>query len=473
MAGRDKLIGSGVFMPGQRTRANRGIKLFCFVVLALSALFSPFLEAFGENEEGASETVEGRIWIPRLAFPPRNPSAEAGYLPLLKRDISVEYLKYTFYLSLAKGLEVTKRDSDFYLRVHGRIYLDYVYYFEDKNNLGPDGFGLTTIQLDADGRFSERWLYRLSIGGMTSGGKFDGGQGYVDDAYVTHVGEKTAWIFGQQDEPISLEHLESSLATPFMMRALPDALTPGKNLGVAFSTIGNQWSLIAGLFGGNLPNAKDQGNEGMGFTGRFVFQPENGAQDKVIHLGGSISYRGVTGSQACYFRYRPESALTNVRYVNTGDIDGVERIKQLGLEAAFQSGPLSFQVEYLATALDRDSGYDNLRFSGWYAYVSWFLTGGSRRYFPKEAIFGYPEIRSKWGALEFAARYSMVDLNSGTIPGGQERNVTLGLNWYINRHFRVMAEYLWIFCDQTANDDGTVVGGDRPRIFQMRFQMFF
>jgi hypothetical protein len=29
------------------------------------------------------------------------------------------------------------------------------------------------------------------------------------------------------------------------------------------------------------------------------------------------------------------------------------------------------------------------------------------------------------------------------------------------------------FCDENANDDGTVIGGDRPRIFQMRFQMRF
>jgi phosphate-selective porin OprO/OprP len=127
----------------------------------------------------------------------------------------------------------------------------------------------------------------------------------------------------------------------------------------------------------------------------------------------------------------------------------------------------------MTAAVDRDAAYDNLRFYGWYAYVSWFVAGGSRKYFPQEAIFGYPEIQSKWGALEFAARYSMINLNSGSVPGGRERNVTLGLNWYINRRFRLMAEYLWVFCDQNANDDGTVIGGDRPQIFQMRFQVRF
>jgi phosphate-selective porin OprO/OprP len=460
-------------MPRQRTRASLGINFFCLILLASYALFSPCGAALAEKGEESNEAGEGRVWIPRLAFPPSNPSAKAGYLPLRDRDLSIRYLKYTFYLSLAKGLEVTKQDSDFYLRVGGRIYLDFVHYFEDKNDLGPDGFGLRTVQIDADGRFTERWLYRFSIGGLTNDGQFDGSGGYLDDAYVTYVGPKNAWIFGQQDEPFSLEQMTSSLAMTFMERGLPNALAPGKDIGVSFRSTRNRWSLSAGIFGGNIASAKDGGDQGFGFTGRLVFQPDRGEQNRVIHLGGSVSYRGMPGNDPIYYRSRPESGLTDVRYVNTGDLYDVDRFKLLGLEAAFASGPLSFQTEYMVVSVDRDAGYDDLKFYGWYAYVSWFLTGESRRYYPDEAIFGYPEIRSKWGAVELAARYSMLNLNSGSIPGGREKNVTLGINWYINRRFRLMAEYLWVFCDENANDDGTVVGGDRPQIFQMRLQMRF
>jgi phosphate-selective porin OprO/OprP len=461
-------------MPRQQTQGNPGIKLLCFMLLAVCVLCSAYGSALAEEEskEDADELGEGRIWIPRLAFPASDPAAPAGYLPLWNRDISIEYLKYTFYLSLAKGLEVTKKESDFYLRLGGRIYLDFVHYAEDLNDLGPDGFGLRTVQIDADGRFTDKWLYRLSIGGLTDGGQFDGSEAYVDDAYVTYVGPKNAWIFGQQDEPFSLEQLTSSLATTFMERALPYALSSGKNIGISFRTTRNQWSLSAGLFGESLASAKDGGDQGMGFSGRAVFRPQM-TGGRMYHLGASLAYRGITGSDPIYYQYRPESGLTNVRYVNTGDLLDVDRIKRLGLEGALVSGPLSLQAEYITASVDRNAGYDNLRFYGWYAYVSWFLAGGSRKYFPHEAIFGYPEIQSKWGALEFAARYSMLNLNSGSVPGGRERNVTLGINWYINRRFRVMAEYLWVFCDQDANDDGTVVGGDRPRIFQMRFQMRF
>lgn len=92
------------------------------MLLAVCVLCSAYGSALAEEEskEDADELGEGRIWVPKLAFPASDPTAPAGYLPLWNRDISIEYLKYTFYLSLAKGLEVIKKESDFYLRLGSR-----------------------------------------------------------------------------------------------------------------------------------------------------------------------------------------------------------------------------------------------------------------------------------------------------------------------------------------------------------------
>jgi len=424
------------------------------------------------EEEAASEAGQGLIWVPRLAFPPSDPSKEAGYLPLFDRDISLEYLDFTFYLSWKRSLEITRKNSDFYLRLHGRAFLDLAKYFEDKNDLGSDGFGLRTFLIQADGRFTEQWLYRLSLGGLTNGGRFDGSDAFLDDAYVTYLGTRTAWLFGQFSEPFSLEENTSSLATTFMERALPNALVPGNNVGVGFHTNRKQWSLSAGIFGEDLASSKDARDQGIGITGRFVFRPLR-PDHKFYHLGASFSFRGITGGDPLIYRRRPESGLTDVRFVNTGDIFEAGTVTRAGLEAALTMGPLSLQAEYIRLLVNRKSGYDDLGFHGWYAYVSWFPTGESRKYFPLEGIFGYPDIESKWGAVELAARYSTLDLNDGSVKGGEEKNLTLGVNWYISPRTRLMANYIWVFCDENADDNGALLGDDSPQILQFRFQFRF
>jgi phosphate-selective porin OprO/OprP len=442
------------------------------IFLALGA--STCVRAEEDESEQAEEAGwgEGRKWIPRLSFPPSDPGKETGDLPLLGRDIAYEHLNYTAYLSWRRGLEITKRDSDFYLRVGGRAYVDLAKYFEDKNDLGSDSIGLRTLLLQADGRFTEKWLFRFSVGGLTNGGKFDTGGAFLDDAYVSYVGARTVWVLGQHQEPFSLEQATSSLATTFMERALPNALVPGAAVGVSFLNAQDRWSLSAGLFGEDMASAKDIRDQGVALTGRLTFRPKS-RDDKLCHLGTSFSYRKVAGDDPLSYRNRPESGLTNVRYVNTGEISEVDSVARTGVEAALGQGPLSFQAEYIGAYMDRESGYDDLFFHGWYALLSWFPTGESRPYIPREGIFGYPRITSKHGAVELAARYSMLDLSDGTVKGGQERNLTFAANWYISSRVRLMLNYVLVFADDHATDNGTVLGDDSPHILQCRFQFRF
>jgi len=433
---------------------------------------APSSEAEEEAKGDTGDLGQGVIWLPRVTFPPSDPTGQSGLLPLPDRDIQFKHLKNTIYISRKRGLEVTREGSEFYLRVGGRLFLDYARYSEDKNDLGSGGLGLRTLLIEGDGRFSEKWHFRLSLGGLTDGGRFESGGAFLEDAYATYLGANTAWRFGQHKEPFSLEQTTSNLAMTFMERALPNALVPGRDVGASFHTHGERWSLSAGLFGEDLKSDKDAADQGLGLTGRFVFRPESPGQSS-YHVGASLSYRVVTGSDPIFYRSRPESGLTKVRYVNTGEILEGKSVTRIGLEGALVKGPLSVQGEYVTAFVDRDTGFDNLHFSGWYAYVSWFLTGESRRYFPQEGIFGYPKIQSKWGAVELAARYSTLDLNDGSVRGGKERNVTLGINWYLSPKVRIMGNAIFVFCDEDADDNGSVLGEDRPRIFEARLQVRF
>ncbi|KPK29936.1 MAG: hypothetical protein AMK70_14975 [Nitrospira bacterium SG8_35_1] len=434
----------------------------------LSAGEKPAVEEPVEDE--VNELGEGRKWIPSLSFPPSDPDSVEGELYFWNRDVSLDFANTNLHLSWKRGLEFTVKDSEFYLRVGGRIFVDIAKYFEDRNDLGDDGIGLRNFMIEMNGRFNKNWLFRLSWGGFTNGGRFDGSGAYLDDAYVSYIGfDKIALVLGQHGEPFSLEDMSSSLSTTFMERALPNALVTGSNVGASFNTYRGWWGLNAGLYAEDLESGRDLSDQGYGLTGRIYFNPAF-SKGKLFHLGSSLSVRDISDTDGFFFRRRPESGLTDVRYVDTGDVKNTENVLRYNIEAAVAAGSLSIQGEYIGAKLTRDSGYENLSFDGWYIFASWFPTGGSRNYFHREGVFGYPEIKSKNGELELAVRYSILDLTDGPVRGGTEKNITFGVNWYLSRQIRLMANYIIVDNDIFADADDTLEGNDDPRILQFRFQ---
>jgi len=178
-------------------------------------------------------------------------------------------------------------------------------------------------------------------------------------------------------------------------------------------------------------------------------------------------------SSAIEFRTRPESRLTDERLVDTGPIQGASQ-NLATAELALVSGPWSFQTQGYYLILDADEA-DDPHFWGYYALLSHFLTGQSRRYNQALGIFTgvepqpvFKPSEGHWGAWELALRHSYVDLNGGNVNGGRESNITAGLNWIHNRNARLMFNYIHARVKDRgttpAIDDGTA------HIFQVRVQ---
>ena len=62
-----------------------------------------------------------------------------------------------------------------------------------------------------------------------------------------------------------------------------------------------------------------------------------------------------------------------------------------------------------------------------------------------------------------ATRYSEIDLDDAGVTGGELKDVTVGLNWYLNPNMRIMWDYI------RADLDGV---GD-SNLFMMRMQVDF
>ena len=371
------------------------------------------------------------------------------------------------------GLEISTYDGRFSFGIGGRLMIDAAFYNEDRNVLS-NGTELRRAELELGGVIDYDWAYEFEI-------DFGEGSADVNDAFVTYQGfAPLLFKVGQFKEPFSMDELTSSKYATFMESALPNAFAPGRHIGMGVANAWEDATVAAGLFGeafddaAENTDAADRGDESWGLTGRLTWAPIH-AKRRVLHLGAASSYRQMGDEVSDHrprFRSRPESHLTNdLRYVDTGKISAVEDYMLYGMEAAGVQGPFSFQGEYIRTELSRTDGSPDLRFDGWYAQASWFWTGESQNYSVAKGTFGKIKPLNKYGAWETAVRLSRIDLTDGAVRGGEEENITLALNWYVNQYVRLMANYIWI--DNDADADGGVTGDDDPEVVQFRFQAVF
>jgi phosphate-selective porin OprO/OprP len=286
----------------------------------------------------------------------------------------------------------------------------------------------------------------------------------IDFANVTSI--KDNWIrftsvpilnrfrFGYMKEPFSLEEATSSRYTTFMERAMPvQALSPGRNFGIRYDRAvpDKRITWAAGVFShagsySNIGDTKDHisGADGYSISFRISGLPVYAdAGKRLLHLG--LSYHHRWDSEEMQISAYPESRIMDDRLVDTGKVKNKEG-DIINLEFAYVNGPLSLQGEYIHALV---SGINDLQFSGFYLYGSYFLTGEHRKYSTGSGTFTGVDIKNdfhprkdKWGAFELGLRYSYIDLNDRFIKGGKERNITLGLNWYLYPKIRCMLNYI-------------------------------
>jgi phosphate-selective porin OprO/OprP len=189
-----------------------------------------------------------------------------------------------------------------------------------------------------------------------------------------------------------------------------------------------------------------------------------------VHIGASGSWRDLQ-DQETTLSTRPEAHISDERLVSV-DLGNAESAWKAGAELAAVWGPASFQGEYIRSFYDTVSG--DAEFDGYYGYVSYFLTGESRAYDGKTGAFKRVKPMSivgkngGFGAWEFAARYSYIDLNDGAFNGGRERNYSFGLNWHATPNIRLMANYTYVDSDDTRLERDL-----DPHVFQGRLQADF
>lgn len=362
------------------------------------------------------------------------------------------------------GFKVESKDGQHKFKFGGRIQADYTFASGD-DALESDlksGFEFRRARLFFSGTVYERIAFNVQY-------DFAGGDAEFKDFWI---GLKVGWgqaHFGHFKEYFSLEEQTSSKYLAFLERSLPvEAFSPNRNSGVGVhGSRGDTLNWGIGYFLDTEDFAISANEDNTNLTGRIGWRPlyEEGGK-RLLHLAIAASAKEISETSQFRIRSRPEAHLTT-RFVNTGRF-AADSATLWGAEVAGVFGRFWFAGEYIQYGVDSPA-FGDPTFDGYYAQAGFFLSEDHRRFKTSVGAFDRLKPSRNWdksggkGAWEVAIRASSLNLSDAGISGGQQDNLTLAVNGYLNPAARLMIN--WVHADIDTLGDAS--------FFLVRWQVDF
>ena len=340
--------------------------------------------------------------------------------------------------------------------IRGRAHMGFALHDEDKTELN-DGVELRRARIGLNGKIDENWDGRIEYDFSEEGVS-------ANDVRLRRSLPVGRIILGQTKVPMGLNQLTSSNSMTFIERSSVSNIIPdSRRMGISYHMSSNPFTFQSMLYSRALGDDQD-GDAQVGGAARLVFNPYHHGSS-MLHLGLSAAFEDRGDQATLSLSDRPESRPAGVRLISTGDLEDVKSTQKFGVELAWQNGPFSAEAEYLQMDLDRRDSSDPT-FSGYHVQASYVLTGESRSYGGGD--FGGITPASSAGAWEVAARFSQMDLEDSGVMGGEQENITLGLNYYANQNLRFMTNLI-----RADIKDGPLNGDETANIALFRAMYYF
>lgn len=249
-----------------------------------------------------------------------------------------------------------------------------------------------------------------------------------------------------------MERTAQMVFLPLQERSVAaDSMLPSRNIGAVLSgrAFDQRMTWAGGVFNDWFDTDVSLGDSATQFVGRITWLPLiSQDESNLLHLGLGLRYTDAKEG----LRYFTEPEFNQAPdFVDTGLLDADSSLTW-NLEASWRKGPLWLLGEYIYNDVDAPE-LGNPGFSGYHLTASYALTGEMRGYNRKSGTFRAVPIAKSvnqggWGAWEFSARWSGVDLNDGLVEGGDLEIYSLGLNWFLTPLLHVNVNYRWITLDR-------------------------
>lgn len=415
------------------------------------------------------------------------------------------------------GFRITSSDKKHQLRIRGAMQSDGRFFSEDDKFKSTDRFELKQARVWLEGYVFNNIYYKIMP-------DFAAGGNILPDAYLDYAYDPAvSLLVGKFKPALSLERLQGDSDGTFLERAFPTYLASNRDVGVqlhgAFAKPGYTAETVPGPIDsrnfftyqfevdngsgddGSPNNNSPDTDDDKEFAGRLFAHPfQHTGYSWLEGLGiGIAGTVGDPSQQALRAQATPLGRTTYLDYANT-----YVRTPATGTDAAvnfaapvadgdrhriypqayWYAGPFGVMAEYVISS-QHLSGItkagtplnikqDN---TAWQVLASYVVTGEDNSFGPIKPIQNFNPLDGKWGALQFAARWSEIDIDESTFqlidPNKSANHATawaLGANWFLNSYALIRADY-----EQVSFKGGAANGGDRPteQVFATRFQLSF
>jgi phosphate-selective porin OprO/OprP len=418
----------------------------------------------------------------------------------------------------ADGFRITSSDKKHQVRIRGAVQTDGRFFIDDNSFTANDRFELKQARVWLEGYFFKDIYFKIMPDFAATN--------ILPDAYLDYAYHPAASLLvGKYKSPLSLERLQGDSDTVFLERAFPTYLASNRDVGLqlhgSFAKPGFKTETVAGPIDAKNALTYQIGvTNGSGDDGSLDKSSAGTADNKEVngrifahpfqHTGFSWLEGlglGVAGSfgnpdkQSLNNQSTPLGRSKYLDYASTykdpADLTGSAKFAAPTSDGAtsriypqgyWYAGPFGAMGEYVVSS-QHLAGTSNVTKKGvnvkqensaWQIQASYVVTGEDNTFAGVKPIRNFDPLKGTWGALQFAARYSELDVDNSTFvildPSksvSKARAWTVGANWYLNSNALIRADYENVSFSGGAGTSKHLTDRPNEQIFATRFQLSF
>lgn len=338
---------------------------------------------------------------------------------------------------------------------------------QDKLNIKFRSRALLDATVSGYGKESAQGYYRVEdfrVGFKATYGKYEikadiglgGGKVAIKDLLLNYHFKHGILSLGNGYEPFSLDMLISTADLRFNQSAASVlAYTNSRKLGATYYFHNNNWLLATGVYTHNDINkiGSEQKNAFVS-TSRGVWRKQDKQSGTLLHFGGAFSFR----TKEVNTDVPPSGSITSEGITSMFPYPLLEAsIPDMGtevkgvIEGLYTCSRFMVQAEYFFNRLNRITKDAAYRPHGGYIQGGFLIKGKGFEY---DDVYGIPGRPSSPQAIELVARFNYTDMNDSKaqIYGGNEKDLSLGINFYLNKYIGIKVNGSYVWRDNHCNE---------------------